>query len=197
MPTDVANSIDLTCEDLGQWLATLPAWEKDLGPPDKNGKSFRGPTLLGEADCRMHIVRMLTRHFDEPEWLHQEVPTSAYLFPGLDDQRSNWREQRYSPDIGVVDPGRLGPALTRDEMRGVRWNALIEVKFRGLNAENIYDDIKTDLDKLGILRAYCDHAYVIVVDEVEVPPFDAEREEALRAAAAEVDVDLRFVRATH
>lgn len=193
---DVADSIDRACADLGERLATLPAWENALGPPDRDGESYRGPALLGEGDCRMHLVRMLARYYvDDPRWLHQEVPTSAYLFPGWNEQSPGRKKLL---DIGIVDPQRLKETLTRDEMRGVSWNALIEVKFRGLRVnkdQELCREIEGDLRKLASLRDHCDHAYVILVDEVEMPPFATTHEDDLQEIASAVDVHLRFVRA--
>lgn len=78
MEKSIDEVIDVSCKELAEWLAGLPAWE--TGPWVGGSKGYRGPTLLDEADVRLHLVRILGRHLD-PEWLHQEVPTSTYLFP--------------------------------------------------------------------------------------------------------------------
>ena len=104
----------------------------------------------------MHLVRNLARQLPS-EWLHQEVPLSAYLFPSAPGPTS------LRIDIGIVDPARLSPRLTAQEMAEVRWDAFIEVKFRGNSpgfefAAAPTSSIASDVEKLQRLRAHCDHA---------------------------------------
>lgn len=183
---DVPGAINAAFSELSDWLGTLLPWQKS--PWIGESRGYRGPTLLGEADCRMHLVRFLARHLP-PEWLHQEVPASAYLFPAVNVSR-NWRI-----DIGLIDPARLHPGLTADEMRSVCWNALIEVKFRGNSpgwefAAASPKDIGTDLEKLSKFAGYCDHAYVAVIEEM--PPLTEAEVRALAERAP--SIDLRFLR---
>ena len=186
LPGRVPASIEAAFEELTDWLGSLPPWEN--APWVGESRGYRGPTLLGEADCRMHLVRMLAKHLPA-EWLHQEVPASGYLFPAADVPRG-WRV-----DIGIVDPARLHPRLTTEEMRSVRWDALIEVKFRGNSpgwefAAANPSGIAGDIEKLTKFAGHCDHAYVAVVEEA--PPLTAEEVAVIAERAP--DIALRFLR---
>lgn len=80
-------------------------------------------------------------------------------------------------------------------MREVRWNALIEVKFRGDSpgwefAVASSASIQEDLVKLSKMRPYCDRAIVAVIEEVSPLNDDA----IVRIAQSAPEVDLRFIR---
>jgi hypothetical protein len=99
-----------------------------------------------------------------PEWLHVEVPASEYLFPTATVRR------QLRLDIGVVDPQRLHYEMTYDQMKSVKWNAFIEVKFRGHVpgwefAVASEKEIRQDASKLVGFLPHCDRAYLVVIEE--------------------------------
>ncbi len=67
---------------------------------DRRQSRLSRPHSVGRADCRLHLLRMLARHLP-PEWLHQEVPLSGWIFPAAPVKR------QLRIDIGIVDPERL------------------------------------------------------------------------------------------
>jgi hypothetical protein len=159
----IETAIEKACDSFGQWMATLQAWEN--APWRGNNRGYRGPTLLGEADCRMHLSRFLT-DFVPPEWLHLEVPASEYLFPTATVRR------QLRLDIGIVDPQRLHYQITYDQMKLLKWNAFIEVKFRGQVpgwefAVASEKEIQRDALELVGFLPYCDRAYLVVIEETD------------------------------
>jgi hypothetical protein len=184
----VAAVIDEACRDFSAWLDSIPAWK----PVPSNGRdTYGGLPLLSEADCKLHLVRfLLARRRLPPEWVHQDVALSGYLFPSASLPRL------WCADIGLIDPGRLRLALTREESQGVLWNALVEVKFRALLPGFQFfassQDVEAAARKLDGLRAFCDHAYLIVIDPFAPLP-DAAIAEIETAAPS---VAVRFLRGT-